>query len=649
MEELFAEFRPLSLKARSRSSDTEDDSHGFELSVQAGPTSFGSNSANSVVDVAAAASEASTVPILNIGHTLRSRKVTNRSSTSGMAEDETELDLDADDTALEGDESDLETFDVIDPAEAEELEQSRSALPLPAAASTPLARRRHRSPSPNFRRLLDFQPSGSSIREAIGRDLGRMRQNAVEHSVSFVGSFFGCLFGSSQQAVAKKQAPRDPFLINFEDIQQLKWIGAGAHGCVFLGHYNQEEVAVKKFREEKFIFNEERTLRELKHENIIGLKGVCKAAPVFCLVMEYCPRSLYDVIQSSKIPAPLVVEWSHQIANGMLYLHEQGIVHRDLKSPNILVAQDKRTLKISDFGTSTDMPAKSTKMSFTGTCAWMAPELLRGEKSSGKVDVYSFAVVLWELLSGEVPYKGVDVGAIIWGVGSGRLQLPVPEGTPDGFSLLLKQCWNKEGKHRPSFRQIQLHLGILRDDTDFAATPDESYFQTQLRWKREIRERFEEMSRAEDNARQEQEELLRRRNEEMKHVEDVRALYETRLAEVLQLHTELQAALNRVTEQEVALSGEYESRVAKDALSANAHSNGKRRGHRRRRRSNNNGHGNGDLDHGTSNRSRRLSNREATILRRASKDVERIQIELEQSLEDVKRQMETVDEDMLEA
>ncbi len=94
----------------------------------------------------------------------------------------------------------------------------------------------------------------------------------------------------------------------------------------------------------------------------------------------------------------------------------------------------------------------------------MAPEMIRNEPCSARVDVWSYGVVLWELLSGEVPYKvrvdlcsaraavatprprshicqGVDMGAIIWGVGSNMLHLPVPSTTPEGFALLLKQCW----------------------------------------------------------------------------------------------------------------------------------------------------------------------------------------------------------------
>ena len=80
-------------------------------------------------------------------------------------------------------------------------------------------------------------------------------------------------------------------------------------------------------------------------------------------------------------------------------------------------------------------------MSFAGTVAWMAPEIIRNEPCSEKVDIWSYGVVLWELLTGESPYKDVDSSAIIWGVGSNSLHLPVPQTCPDGFKLLMQTCW----------------------------------------------------------------------------------------------------------------------------------------------------------------------------------------------------------------
>ncbi|CAB1314506.1 unnamed protein product [Coregonus sp. 'balchen'] len=228
--------------------------------------------------------------------------------------------------------------------------------------------------------------------------------------------------------------------VPFEDISELQWVGSGAQGAVFLGKLHGQEVAVKKVRDIKE--TDIRHLRKLKHPNIITFKGICTQAPCYCILMEYCAQGqLYEVLRAGrKITPSLLIDWAMGIAGGMNYLHLHKIIHRDLKSPNMLITYDD-AVKISDFGTSKEMSDKSTKMSFAGTVAWMAPEVIRNEPVSEKVDIWSFGVVLWEMLTGEVPYRDVDSSAIIWGVGNNSLNLPVPETCPDGFKILLRQCW----------------------------------------------------------------------------------------------------------------------------------------------------------------------------------------------------------------
>uniref|UniRef100_A0A8B9S5F8 mitogen-activated protein kinase kinase kinase n=1 Tax=Apteryx owenii TaxID=8824 RepID=A0A8B9S5F8_APTOW len=269
----------------------------------------------------------------------------------------------------------------------------------------------------------------------------------------------------------------DPWEVPFEEILDLQWVGSGAQGAVFLGRFHGEEVAVKKVRDLKE--TDIKHLRKLKHPNIITFKGVCTQAPCYCIIMEFCAQGqLYEVLRAGrKVTPSLLVDWSMGIAGGMNYLHLHKIIHRDLKSPNMLITYDD-VVKISDFGTSKELIDKSTKMSFAGTVAWMAPEVIRNEPVSEKVDIWSFGVVLWELLTGEIPYKDVDSSAIIWGVGSNSLHLPVPSGCPDGFKVLLHQCWNSKPRNRPSFRQILLHLDIA--SADVLSTPQETYFKSQV-------------------------------------------------------------------------------------------------------------------------------------------------------------------------
>lgn len=334
--------------------------------------------------------------------------------------------------------------------------------------------------------------------------------------VSGFYSFLSCIFESSKKEEAECE-------IVYDDIRQIKYIGSGAHGCVFLGEYNSKTVAVKKLKELNMTLREMRHLRELKHENIIGFLGVCIRPPNYGIVMEYCPRSLIEEIRDRPIPPELVLNWGAQIARGMEYLHKRNFIHRDLKSPNILItALD--VLKISDFGTLREFSGHSEKLSFAGTAAWMAPEIIRNEDCSEKVDVWSYGVVLWELLTGNVPYRGVEEAAVVYGVGSNRLHLPVPTGVPDGFSLLLKQCFNFTPKHRPHFRQILLHLDILAADPSFISTPHKTYFACQADWTAQIVAHFEEMRKK--NLEIPDVDLMHKRDEELKEAQRARKEYE---------------------------------------------------------------------------------------------------------------------------
>lgn len=187
---------------------------------------------------------------------------------------------------------------------------------------------------------------------------------------------------------ATNESKSDEWEILFENIRDLEWLGSGAQGAVFMGKLNNELVAVKKVKEKSE--TDIKHLRKLNHPNIVAFRGVCTQAPnCYCIVMEYCPYGqLYDLLKSGHdVPPKKVVDWSKQIASGMNYLHSHKIIHRDLKSPNVLITYND-VLKISDFGTSKQWNERSTRMSFAGTVAWMAPEIIRNEPCSEKVDVW---------------------------------------------------------------------------------------------------------------------------------------------------------------------------------------------------------------------------------------------------------------------
>ncbi|MBN3283536.1 M3K13 kinase, partial [Polyodon spathula] len=364
-------------------------------------------------------------------------------------------------------------------------------------------------------------------------------------SSGFLEGLFGCLrpvwniIGKAYSTDYKLQQ-QDTWEVPFEEISELQWLGSGAQGAVFLGKLHMEEVAIKKVREQKE--TDIKHLRKLKHPNVIAFKGVCTQAPCYCIIMEYCAHGqLYEVLRSGRKVAPrLLVDWSTGIASGMNYLHLHKIIHRDLKSPNVLVTHYDG-VKISDFGTSKELSDKSTKMSFAGTVAWMAPEVIRNEPVSEKVDIWSFGVVLWELLTGEIPYKDVDSSAIIWGVGSNSLHLPVPSTCPDGFKILMKQTWQGKPRNRPSFRQILLYLEIA--SADVLGTPQETYFKSQSEWRGEVKKHFEKIKSEGTCIHRLDEELIRRRRDELRHALDIREHYEKKLERANNLYMELSAIM----------------------------------------------------------------------------------------------------------
>lgn len=168
-----------------------------------------------------------------------------------------------------------------------------------------------------------------------------------------------------------------------------------------------------------------RQLSRVAHPNIVALFGACTKRPHVCLVMEYAEGgSLYNVLHCNPKPhytAAHAMSWARQCAEGVAYLHAmrpKPLIHRDLKPPNLLLINGGRMLKICDFGTVTD---KATLMTNNkGSAAWMAPEVFEGYTYTEKCDVFSFGIILWEVLSREQPFKDIEFTfSIMWSVHKG--------------------------------------------------------------------------------------------------------------------------------------------------------------------------------------------------------------------------------------
>ncbi|KAJ6667248.1 hypothetical protein lerEdw1_017226 [Lerista edwardsae] len=316
-------------------------------------------------------------------------------------------------------------------------------------------------------------------------------------------------------AAAEFRYPQPPAIqlleIEFSELVLEEIIGIGGFGKVYRAVWLGEEVAVKAARYDpdediseaiENVRQEAKLFAMLKHPNIIALKGVCLREPNLCLIMEFARGgSLNRVLSGKRIPPDVLVNWAVQIAGGMNYLHDEAIVpiiHRDLKSSNILILEkvengdlSNKNLKITDFGLAREWH-KTTKMSAAGTYAWMAPEVIRSSMFSKGSDVWSYGVLLWELLTGEVPFRGIDGLAVAYGVAMNKLALPIPSTCPEPFARLMEDCWNTDPHLRPSFAKILNQLTNI-EESGFFEMPKDSFHSLQEDWKLEIQEMFDQL------------------------------------------------------------------------------------------------------------------------------------------------------------
>ncbi|XP_054821533.1 probable serine/threonine-protein kinase SIS8 isoform X2 [Prosopis cineraria] len=262
--------------------------------------------------------------------------------------------------------------------------------------------------------------------------------------------------------------------IPWEDITLGERIGLGSYGEVYRGEWHGTEVAVKRFLDqdisgeslEEFI-SEVRIMKRLRHPNVVLFMGAVTKPPNLSIVTEFLARgSLYRLIHrpNNQLDERRRLRMALDAARGMNYLHNCSpvIVHRDLKSPNLLV--DKNwVVKVCDFGLSrmkhsTFLSSRST----AGTAEWMAPEILRNEPSNEKCDVFSFGVILWELSTMQQPWGGMNPMQVVGAVGFQHRRLEIPDDMDPDIADIIRKCWQTDPKLRPSFAEIMAALKPLQ-------------------------------------------------------------------------------------------------------------------------------------------------------------------------------------------
>uniref|UniRef100_A0A673BP47 Mitogen-activated protein kinase kinase kinase 7 n=1 Tax=Sphaeramia orbicularis TaxID=375764 RepID=A0A673BP47_9TELE len=250
--------------------------------------------------------------------------------------------------------------------------------------------------------------------------------------------------------------------INYEDIEVEEVVGRGAFGVVCKAKWKGKDVAIKTIESEserKAFIVELRQLSRVNHPNIVKLYGSCNS-PV-CLVMEYAEGgSLYNVLHGAE-PLPYytashAMSWCLQCSQGVAYLHgmkPKALIHRDLKPPNLLLVAGGTVLKICDFGTACDIQTHMTNNK--GSAAWMAPEVFEGSNYSEKCDVFSWGIILWEVITRRKPFDEIGGPAfrIMWAVHNGT-RPPLIKNLPKPIESLMTRCWSKDPSQRPSMEEI---------------------------------------------------------------------------------------------------------------------------------------------------------------------------------------------------
>ncbi|KAA8521989.1 hypothetical protein F0562_012697 [Nyssa sinensis] len=309
-----------------------------------------------------------------------------------------------------------------------------------------------------------FQPDSQNPK-ALEIEDPVQQQPDGQQSPSSVGSV-GSSPGSSSRNGDNESNLMVDCEIRWEDLHLRGEIGQGSYAVVYHGIWNGSDVAIKVYFGNEYsegtlldYKKEIDIMRRLRHPNVLLFMGAVCSQEKLAIVTEFLPRgSLFKTLHKNNQSLDIRrrLRMALDVARGMNYLHHRNppIVHRDLKTSNLLV--DKNwTVKVGDFGLSrlknaTFLTAKSGR----GTPQWMAPEVLRNEPSNEKSDVFSFGVILWELMTESIPWVNLNSIQVVGVVGFMDRRLDLPDGLHPQVSSIIHDCWRSNPEDRPSFELI---------------------------------------------------------------------------------------------------------------------------------------------------------------------------------------------------
>ncbi|RWR88929.1 Protein kinase domain-containing protein [Cinnamomum micranthum f. kanehirae] len=286
--------------------------------------------------------------------------------------------------------------------------------------------------------------------------------------------------------------PKEVWEIDLSKLDIKNEIANGTYGTVYRGIYDGQDVAVKvldwgedgiatdaetaalraSFRQEVAVWH------KLDHPNVTKFVGASMGtselkiplknpstnsrsdlpARACCVVVEYLPGGTLKQYliknRRKKLAYKIVIQLALDLSRGLSYLHSRKIVHRDVKTENMLL-DAHRTLKIADFGVARVEAQNPRDMTGeTGTLGYMAPEVLDGKPYNRRCDVYSFGICLWEIYCCDMPYADLSFAEVSSAVVRQNLRPEIPRCCPSSFANIMRKCWDANAEKRLDMAEV---------------------------------------------------------------------------------------------------------------------------------------------------------------------------------------------------
>ncbi|KAI4375667.1 hypothetical protein MLD38_013513 [Melastoma candidum] len=255
----------------------------------------------------------------------------------------------------------------------------------------------------------------------------------------------------------------DVWELDLNHLRFGKRVASGSYGDLYKGTYFSQDVAIKvlsherlseqlqsEFAQEVFI------MRKVRHKNVVQFIGACTKPPNLYIVTEFMlGGSVYDYLHKHRgsFKLPTLLKVAIDVSKGMQYLHQSNIIHRDLKAANLLMDENE-VVKVADFGVARVKSQSGVMTAETGTYRWMAPEVIEHKPYDHKADVFSFGIVLWELLTGKLPYEYLTPLQAAISVVQKGLRPTIPKHAHPRIVDLMEKCWQQDPALRPDFSEI---------------------------------------------------------------------------------------------------------------------------------------------------------------------------------------------------